>query len=138
MTNQLPELSGKTILRIDTDNDSFIKFYLSDGNLVTMQHHQDCCENVYLENVVGDFKNLLYSPIIQADEKITQGGEQGCETHTYTFYTLATVKGYVDLRWNGESNGYYSESVDFSTDSYDLTSLPNYQHLKDNYPEAFI
>lgn len=105
-------LKGKIITNIERSAKE-IFFTTACGRGYKMYHDQDCCESVYIESIVGDLKDLLGSEILLAEESIkdASGGED--ESATYTFYKLATAKGYVDIRWLGESNGYYSERVDF-------------------------
>ena len=112
--SKVSDLVGKTIVDIQgmvQDSEEII-FTLNDGVKYKMYHEKDCCECVYLEDVNGDIENILNSEILRFDEKIEDNPEAD-ESQTYTFYTIATINGYIDLRWNGESNGYYSESVDF-------------------------
>lgn len=110
--SEITDLLGKTISKIKrNDNDSLL-FTLSDGQQFKMYHDQDCCESVEIEDVVGDLNELIGSPVTMAEE-VTEEGDDSYGTHTWTFYRLATVKGYVTIRWYGSSNGYYSESVSF-------------------------
>lgn len=111
------ELIGKTITSIIHEGVQYadeVLFYCDDGSVYRMYHEQVCCESVTLDDICGDFDDLINSPILIA-EAISDSGEDqdGGDTYTWTFYKLATVKGYVTLRWYGSSNGYYSESVDF-------------------------
>ena len=82
-------------------------------------HEQDCCESVHIEEMIGDLKDLENSPLLLAEEIGSPTPEQDVEDEmdydscTWTFYKFATIKGYVTVRWLGESNGYYSERVDF-------------------------
>lgn len=116
----ISDLIGKTIVEIfgmEKDSDH-ITLLCSDGSEYYMYHDQDCCEYVYLEDVCGDVNRLLNTPILKAEERTSNDnpldpGDAEWGTFTWTFYTLVTVRGYVDLRWYGSSNGYYSESVDF-------------------------
>ncbi len=109
-------LLGKTLSSIDVNEDQDeITFTVEDGSSFLMYHSQDCCKCVTIEDIVGDVYDLIDSPILLAEES-TNSDEPPSEYHesfTWTFYKLATRKGYVDIRWLGESNGYYSESVNF-------------------------
>ncbi len=105
------ELKGKTIISYKKEND-YILFFTSCGEVFIMYHDQECCENVYIESVVGDLDDLLDAVILSAEESKDHSNfpleDYSC---TWTFYKLRTQKGYIDIRWYGSSNGYYSESV---------------------------
>lgn len=113
-------LQGKTLLNIqkteagDGDNDILL-FTTIEGEVFKMTHHQDCCESVSIESIVGDLNDLIGNPILMAEEATSNKTDDTQDrSETWTFYKLATQKGYVDVRWFGSSNGYYSEGVSFS------------------------
>lgn len=110
----LEQFIGQTLksIKVNNDKDSII-FELENGANYEMYHVQDCCESVYIEDVAGNLDNLIGSPLTMAEESWDSKGDSvNDESCTWTFYKFATVKGYVTIRWFGESNGYYSESVD--------------------------
>lgn len=114
---EFSELKGKVVTKVESDN-SLIVFFTNDGYRYSMYHDQDCCESVYVESIVGDLEDLVGEEILVAEEVTGETPndykfEYEPESYTWTFYKLASRKGYVDIRWLGESNGYYSEGVSF-------------------------
>lgn len=110
MYQVIEELIGKTLTKIDRIGDEELHFYTSIGEIYKMFHYQDCCESVYIEDIIGELDDLVGSPLVMAEEA-SENDEEAYESGTWTFYKFATNKGYVTIRWYGSSNGYYSESV---------------------------
>ncbi len=112
------DLVGLTLTEVRQTECDRIEFVSADGRTFLMYHAQDCCESVSIEDVAGDLNDLVGSPIIMAEEidyvpEPRNEGEYLPDSETWTFYKLATVKGFVTIRWYGSSNGYYSEGVSF-------------------------
>jgi hypothetical protein len=116
---QFADLIGKTLTTVEKVGEDRIEFTDSAGKKYALYHSQDCCESVNVEDINGDLSDLVGNPLLQADEETSDKNPEGItkeyqDSFTWTFYKLATIKGGVTIRWYGESNGYYSESVDFA------------------------
>ena len=112
------ELVGKTLVKVEQVGDQEILFTTNEGKRYSLYHWQGCCESVTIEDIVGDLADLVGEPILIAEEVTSRDEQESAKTlrqesFTWTFYKFATRKGYVDIRWFGESNGYYSEAVYF-------------------------
>lgn len=108
----MDELVGVTLAKVEQSHDVLL-FTLNDDRKFKFYHEQDCCESVAIDDVNGDWLGITGSPLLVAEERIsTDDNDYG--TETWTFYTFRTVKGSVDVKWHGESNGYYSERVSYN------------------------
>lgn len=108
----IKEMEGKTFTRVTEDGEMLI--FENEQERYIFYHSQDCCESVYIESIVGDLNDLVGVPLLLSEE--VSSDDEGPlykyeESYTWTFYKFATIKGYVDVRWYGSSNGYYSEGV---------------------------
>ena len=119
MRCEFSELLSQTLSSVAVGLDE-VHFVAASGAKYRLYHRQDCCESVTVEDVIGDPEDLVGSPILMAeavsrtDRPVVHPPPTWArEGRTWTFYKLATVKGYVTIRFYGTSNGWYSESVDF-------------------------
>jgi hypothetical protein len=105
------EMQGQTFTRVVSDEDTVT--FENDEVRYTLYHDTDCCESVYVEDIIGDIEDLVNWPLLISREDTNAEGEwrPDEESYTWTFYNFATFKGYVTIRFLGTSNGYYSEDV---------------------------
>lgn len=118
-------LKGKTIFRIDVDDDKeCIKFVCDDGKTYQLIYHHDCCASCSIEDICGDLEDLIGNPLLVAEEVDNieappLEGTSKYDSYTWVFYKLDTIKGGVVIRWFGVSNGYYSERATFEHYTHD-------------------
>lgn len=109
------ELLGHTLTSVERVSNDEIIFTREDGKRFRMFHEEGGGELVTIEDINGELSDLVGATILQAE--CVQNKQETIDdidaTYTWTFYKFATIKGYVTIRWYGESNGYYSETVDF-------------------------
>lgn len=119
---EFKDMVGKVLSEAVQIGDDELRFVTTDGDTYRLHHDQDWCESVTIEDICGDLDDLIGSPILIAEDVVHGNCENPAgvtvpkyqDSFTWTFYKLDTAKGGVTIRWYGASNGYYSESVDFS------------------------
>jgi hypothetical protein len=108
------DMLGKTFKRVWMSDGRDEVVFENDEVRYVLYHQEDCCETVLVEDVCGDLEDLQGWPMLVSREDTNADDPGTCtsESYTWTFYNFATFKGFVTIRFLGESNGYYSESVD--------------------------
>lgn len=121
-SDRIEWLVGRVPTKITVgDLDQKLKIDFLDGSTAIFYHSQECCECVDIEDITGEFSDLIGHPLLVAEERVQNvrddealppGIEGRNISDTWTFYTFRGVGGSVDVRWHGSSSGYYSETVD--------------------------
>lgn len=110
----IKEMEGKTFDTVIEDGMYII--FMSKDEAYLFFHFQECCESVEIDDICGELSDLAGVPLLKTEEVCNESEDKPRDKYddsfTWTFYKFATTKGYVDIRWYGTSNGYYSESVD--------------------------
>jgi len=108
----IQDLVGKKILAIEGDCETELTI-VTEKYKFTFSHRQECCEVVHIEDICGDWNDLIGEVCTMAECETNDGdvpNDYSCLL--WTFYKFGSVKGIVTVRWLGESNGYYSVTVD--------------------------
>lgn len=112
-------LLGKTISKITISPQMDEIVFFCSGEKYKMYHEGECCEQVSIEDIDGDIRDIIGAEILRAEEAVSRehpdqlDESYDVDSFTWTYYKLDTIRGGITIRWYGTSNGYYSESVTF-------------------------
>lgn len=108
----IENFKGLIFKEIDVDRES-IAFICDDNRVfIMLQTKGNTIQDyTYIESIVGDINDLVGTPILLAEECSAPVDIRMKSTPDWTFYKLATIKGYVDIRWVDASPFLYSAAV---------------------------
>jgi len=124
---EFKELESQFISSIDIDEKHDVVTIDTTTGTYRLQHHQDCCEHVGIHIVLGSVEAVLNQKVVIAKESASElppeepefetareAEEYEPESETWSLFEIETENGgKLSILWHGESNGYYSEGVDF-------------------------
>ena len=68
-----------------------ISFHVEDGRTFCLDHNQDCYEQVYVEDVIGDVSDLIGNPFWKQKKSIIfrkPDIDISADSYTWTFYKI--------------------------------------------------
>lgn len=110
---RVEEMCGTTLTSVSIGrwrNEDAVLFLLPDGTGWVMTYEPDCCASCEILDIAGDLQDLVGAPLAMAEESSNREADND-GSQTWTYYKLATTRGYVTISWYGSSNGYYSEEA---------------------------
>ena len=122
-------LKGEVLTDVDIDaKGESILLTTQSGKVFRIYHEQDCCEHVCICDTQGRFHDIIGKVITEASHIEKDKGDpppKYPDSWTRTEFVFKTDDTTVISKWIGESNGYYSESVQIA----DVTHLFNSQSI---------
>lgn len=89
---------------------------VTDKGIMKFLHEQECCESVHLDDGLDELHSMIGEVILFSEkvdfDKLPNEDPYNSESYSWTFYKISTINHDCTLRFYGESNGNYSESVD--------------------------
>lgn len=115
----LDKMHGLIVTNIDISDDDIL-ITTEGNNQFRFYHDQECCESVYIYDCNDDLKvlenkkleSVFYDCIHNVDPDDITNSDQYRESFTWTNVYFVTNEKTVCVRWYGESNGYYNETID--------------------------
>ena len=113
---EFSDLVGEVLDSVDIDKgENQILLTTRSGRRFMVYHEQDCCESVRIVGQDGSFDKLIGKPIVEASGVAVDTSEEAIDSsQTTTTLVFRVDDQTVISRWIGDSNGYYSESVDIA------------------------